>query len=72
MANAKDEKDADAAPAEKKKFPRRCAKCATPKPNAHFQNDGSFTPYCTSCRTRFPSLRAARVLVTALRSTKKR
>ena len=49
--------------AEKPKLPRRCAKCATPKPDSHYKGEkGNFSPYCTSCRTRFPSLSAARVL----------
>lgn len=48
-----------------KKIRRRCAKCATPKPETHFKNDSAeFTPYCAGCRGRFPSLAARVLLVT--------
>jgi hypothetical protein len=75
MANAKDETAAAPAPQpipkdqqhprdpSKRKPPRRCAKCAVPKPEAQFKGDkdGETSPYCLECRGRFPSLRAARI-----------
>ena len=66
--------DQTAAPssAEKKNPPRRCAKCATPCAEKEFKNaTGDFIPYCSSCRTRFPSLRAARCIITKPRKLRR-
>ena len=46
----------------KKVLLRRCAKCATPKAESHFKAGADMTPYCTDCRTRFPSIAAARIV----------
>lgn len=71
MANAK-EAPASPTPA-RKKFPRRCAKCAVPKPDAEFKAaDGSQSPYCGGCRGRFPSLAAARVKIAVPIPSRKR
>ena len=56
----------------RRKPTRRCAKCATPKPEAHFKNGADFTPYCAGCRGRFPSLGAARVVLAKTRPARKR
>ena len=54
----------DPVQAEKKTPPRRCAKCATPCKEKEFKTDkGEFTPYCSSCRGRFPTLSSARLLI---------
>jgi hypothetical protein len=47
----------------KRKAPRRCAKCAVPKPEPQFKGDkdGQTSPYCLECRGLFPSLRSARI-----------
>ncbi len=73
MANAKDEPAAAPAPIPKdqqhprdpsrRKPQRRCAKCAAPQPEAQFQDGKGLSPYCASCRGRFPSLAAARLAV---------
>lgn len=63
---------AKAAPAEPPKLPRRCAKCATPAPEKSFQSAEGPTPYCEPCRGRFPSLRAARCVLSRPRLARKR
>jgi hypothetical protein len=66
-----DAKDAPAKPQEKPKLPRRCAKCATPRPDAHFKTDAGVSPYCPHCRQRFPEL-AGRVVSVQRPSARKR
>lgn len=70
MASAKDV--TPAAPAENPKLPRRCAKCATPKPDTHYKTTTGASPYCTSCRVRFPSIAAARIVAATSRPLRKR
>ncbi|MDD5301523.1 MAG: hypothetical protein PHS14_00325 [Elusimicrobia bacterium] len=85
MANAKDEPAAPPAPKpipkdqqhprdpSKRKPMRRCAKCATPKPESHYQAGSSqLSPYCTSCRGRFPSLGAVLLAQTKNTPARKR
>ena len=60
------------APAAKNNPPRRCAKCATPCKEKEFKTDkGEFTPYCSSCRGRFPSLSSARLLISKTRKPRR-
>ena len=60
------------APAAQKTPPRRCAKCATPCKEKEFKTDkGEFTPYCSSCRGRFPSLNAAHYIITKPRKLRR-
>lgn len=72
MAKAKDVPPTPPAAPSKPTLPRRCAKCAVPKPASHFQASSGLTPYCTSCRGRFPSLADARIVAGPVRPVRAR